>query len=227
MTVRARLIFFGGFLTIIILLIVVVAVVSARGPNTLKYGGPPIIEGERYVTDEFKPAFSFKAVGGVWTQDGPEAPFYLALSNRGSFLDFMNIEDFMVFDPSGADKVPVPEDMIGWYQQHPYLDTEEPEPVSIGGVKGVYFDAVMTTLPEGHPLACEDPASEGVPPLSLMSSPAGDALCISPQDKVRIILLEDVEGEPVSIMLWSDAVNFEEFLPRAQKLLKTVEWEGA
>ena len=47
------------------------------------------------------------------------------------------------------------------------------------------------------------------------------------QDKARIIVLEDVKGGPVTIMLWSQAVDFEEFLPRAQKLLKTVEWEDA
>ena len=73
-------------------------------------------------------------------------PFVIPLHNRGSFLDFLNIKDSMVIDPSGADRVPAPEDMVAWYQKHPYLDTEEPEPVSIGGVKGVYFDAVMTTL---------------------------------------------------------------------------------
>ena len=31
----------------------------------------------------------------------------------------------------------------------------------------------------------------------------------------------------MTIMLWSQAVDFEEFLHRAQKLLKTVEWEDA
>ncbi len=116
--------------------------------------------------------------------------------------------------------------MVGWYQQHPYLDTEESEPVSVGGVKGVYFDAVMTSLPEGHPLACEEPGSEGVS-LNFISTPDGFVLCITPEERLRIILLEDVKGEPVSIMVWSDAVDFEENLPRVQKLLKTVEWEGA
>ena len=221
MTARRRLLLFGGFFAIVIMLVVVVAIVAAGRPNTVNYGSS-IIEGERYVTDEFKPAFSFEAVGGGWTLDGPEAPFVLPLCQGRSCLDFANIEDFMVFDPSGADRVPAPEDMVGWYQQHPYLDTEEPEPVSVGGVEGVYFDAVMTTLPEGHDLACEDPTSEGAP-LSLLSAPDGHALCLTPQDKVRIILLEDVKGEPVSIMVWSR----EGFLPKAQKLLKTVEWEEA
>ncbi len=63
------------------LLIVVVAIVSAGRPNTVQYGSA-ITEGERYVTDEFRPAFSFEAVGEGWTLDGPEAPFVLALQNR-------------------------------------------------------------------------------------------------------------------------------------------------
>ncbi len=134
----------------------------------------------------------------------------------------------MVFEPSGADKIPAPEDMVGWYQEHRYLDTEEPEPVSVGGVKGVYFDAVMTTLPEGYDAAaCKEPLNPTKKSLSLLSAPDGFVLCISPEDKVRIILLEDVKGEPVSIMVWSRAVDFEEHLTKTQNLLKTVEWESA
>jgi hypothetical protein len=225
MTARGRLLVFGGVFAIVVLLIAVVAIVGASRPNYVQYSSVPFTEGERYLTDKFEPAFSFEAVGEGWGLDGPEAPSYLALRNGSSFVDFMNVGDLMVFDPGSAEEVPAPEDMVGWYQEHPYLDTEAPEPMSVGGVKGVYFDAVMTPLEEGHPLACEEPGNEEVS-LNFLSSPEGGPLCFSPQNKVRIILLEDVKGEPVNIILWSDAVNFEEFLPRAQKLLETVEWEG-
>ena len=84
----------------------------------------------------------------------------------------------------------------------------------------------MTPLPEGYDTvaACKDPSD---PPtkrsLSLFSNPEAEyTLCLYPEDKFRIILLEDVKGKPVSIMVWSR----EEFLPKAQKLLKSVEWEG-
>ena len=227
MTVRRRLFLFGGFLAIIILLIAVIAVVLGGRPNYVQYSSVPFTAGERYLTDEFKPAFSFEAVGESWGLDGPEAPHILALQNRGSYIDFLNAKDFMVFEPSGKDKVPVPEDLVGWYREHPYLDTEESAPVSVGGVKGVYFDAVLTTLPESYDAAaCKDPMDPTRKALSLISSPAGDAICVSPEDKVRIILLEDVKGEPVSIMVWSRAVNFEEHLAKTQKLLKTVKWGG-
>ncbi len=228
MTVRRRLFLFAGFLSIIILLLAVIAVVLAGRPNYVQYTSVPFTAEERYFTDKFEPAFSFEAIGEGWGLDGPEAPYVVALRGRGFNIDFSNIEDFMVFDPSGADKVPVPEDMVGWYQQHPYLDTEEPEPVSVGGVKGVYFDAVMTPLPEGYDAAaCKDPMDPTKKALSLISAPDGFVLCISAEDKVRIILLEDVKGEPVSIMVWSRAVNFEEVLPKAQKVLDTLEWERA
>ena len=227
MTARGRLLVFGGVLAIVILLIAGVGIIGASRPNYVQYSSVPFTAGERYLTDKFEPAFSFETVGEGWALDGPEASYRLGLQNRGLYIDVFNLNDVMVFDPSGADKVPVPEDMVGWYQEHPYLDTEEPEPVSVGGVKGVYFDAVMTTLPEGYDAAaCKDPLKPTKKSLSLLSAPDGFVLCISPEDKVRIILLEDVKGEPVSIMVWSRAVDFEEVLPKAQKLLKTVEWEG-
>ncbi len=88
--------------------------------------------------------------------------------------------------------------------------------MSIGGAKGLSFDAVATDLPEGY--------GNSVCPIG---SPDGEELCLSSVDKVRFIVLKDVKGEPVTILLWKRVVDFEEFLPKAHKLLKTVEWEGA
>jgi hypothetical protein len=33
-----------------------------------------------------------------------------------------------------------PKDVVGWFQQHPYLQTDNPEPVTVGGVKGQQLD---------------------------------------------------------------------------------------
>ena len=227
MTARGRLLVFGGIFAVVILLIAVVAIIGASRPNYVEYSSVPFTAGERYLTDKFEPAFSFETVGEGWALDGPEASYRLGLQNRGLYIDVLNLNDVMVIDRSGADQEPVPEDMVGWYQEHPYLDTEEPEPMSVGGVKGVYFDAVMTTLPEGYDAsACKDPLKPTKKALPLLSSPEGEATCVLPEDKVRIILLEDVKGEPLSIMMWSRAVDFEEHLTKTQNLLKTVEWES-
>jgi hypothetical protein len=101
MTVRRRLFLFAGFLSIIILLIAVIAVVLAGRPNYVQYSSVPFTAGERYLTDKFEPAFSFETVGEGWGLDGPEAPYVVALRGRGLNIDFQNIEDFMVFGPSG------------------------------------------------------------------------------------------------------------------------------
>jgi hypothetical protein len=73
----------------------------------------PFTAGERYLTDKFEPAFSFEAVGEGWALDGPEARYFLGLQNRGSYMDFLNAKDLMVFEPSEADMTPAPEDMVG------------------------------------------------------------------------------------------------------------------
>ena len=44
---------------------------------------------------------------------------------------------------------------------------------------------------------------------------------------MRFIVLEDIGGERVTIAVEAPAVDFEEFLPKAQKVIDTVEWEGA
>jgi hypothetical protein len=44
---------------------------------------------------------------------------------------------------------------------------------------------------------------------------------------VRLIVLEDVEGETVTIGIGSPATEFDDFAPEAQKVLATVKWKGA
>src|SRR5215207_7921226 len=43
----------------------------------------------------------------------------------------------------------VPDDLAAWLQHHPYLKTGKPEPITLGGVKGVEFD-VVAEAPEEH-----------------------------------------------------------------------------
>jgi hypothetical protein len=47
------------------------------------------------------------------------------------------------------------------------------------------------------------------------------------KEKVRFIVLEDVGGERVTIAVEALAVDFEEFLPKAQKVINTVQWRAS
>jgi hypothetical protein len=134
-------------------------------------------------------------------------------------LSFVNEQE--VYDPSKPrelDNVPAPKNLVSWLQRHPYLETEEPQPATVGGVKGMQLDAVV---------AEDVPASEcGDNCLGLFMVTLEIAWVAYEKEKVRFIVLEDVGGERVTIAVEALAADFEEFLPKAQKVIDTVEWKG-
>jgi hypothetical protein len=175
-----------------------------------------------YVTDEFKPAFSFEVVGEGWVVGGAEERGVLDMRQgaEGPVLSFVNEQE--VFDPSklrDMDSVPAPKNLVSWLQRHPYLETEQPQPATVGGVKGVQLDAIV---------ADDVPTSEcGDNCLGLfIVGPDIDWVAYE-KEKVRFIVLEDVGGERVTIAVEALAVDFEEFLPKAQKVIDTVQWRGS
>ena len=120
----------------------------------------------------------------------------------------------------------VPKDMVGWQQQHPYLQTSEPEPVTVGGVKGLQFEVVVGDLPKGYNPTCS--TIVGTPNcVDLFRLSIGEPIWLLEGDKVGGIVLEDVGGETVSIGFFSPASEFGELAPEAQKVLDSVEWRGS
>jgi len=47
------------------------------------------------------------------------------------------------------------------------------------------------------------------------------------EDEFRAIILEDVKGKTVTIGIDSQTTEFDEFLPKAQKMLDSVKWTGS
>jgi hypothetical protein len=115
--------------------------------------------------------------------------------------------------------------MVGWLQQHPYLQTSQPEPVTVGGVKGVEFDVGVGDLPKGYNPTCSsiigDPNC-----VDLVRLSTGGSLFVAEGYPVRVIVLEDLDGETVTIGFFSPASEFEELVPEAQKVIDTVKWRG-
>ena len=130
-------------------------------------------------------------------------------------LIFRNLQK--VYKPAkGMDTPPVveaPEDMGVWFQHHPYLQTTEPEPVTVGGVKGKQFEWVVA---EDSPYAEVD---------TFKYSDGSDAAAAK-GFKARAIVLGNVKGETVTIGIASKADEFDGFAPEAQKVLETVKWGG-
>jgi len=173
-----------------------------------------------YHSEEFKPAFSFR-VGKGWrtSSDLQEAPDRLIIAEGKEVKGFLNLLIFRnvheVYDSQKHKWVEVnsSEDIVSWFQHHPYLQTEKPEPVTVGGVKGVQFDYVL---------------AEDSPEDAVKSFRYSDGLVASVDSGTNNQgLILDVKGETVSITIGCATSEFDEFLPKAKKVLDTVKWEGA
>ena len=131
-------------------------------------------------------------------------------------LAFRNVQEVINYDKTGTtpNVVKAPKDMVGWFQHHPYLDTEKPKPATVGGVKGVQFDFVVS----------EDFPSNDITLFKYSDGSTGD---LGKEYKFRAIILKDVKGKTVTISIGAHANVFDEFLPKAQKVLDTVKWTGS
>ena len=172
----------------------------------------------KYATKVFEPALSLSVSDG-WMAAGQETHDAIPLieENGPAIIGFLNVEE--VFDPSQPnEKVPAPNDMLAWLQEHPRLDTEEPSRVSVGGVDGQQFDAITAKPLDAK--VCSEPCAP------LFTFGDGNDFWLGESEKYRFIVLNDVEGETVTIFFGGPTVEFEELLLEAQKVLNTVKWEG-
>jgi hypothetical protein len=209
-------------------------VLSACGGNEQQVSKPqPLPEEEQqlrtgvYRSEEFKPSFSFR-VGEGWSSSPLEASDVLQiLRGQTAGLAFGNVQE--VYPPTktgGQNVVDAPEDMVGWFQGHPYLRTSKPEPVTVGGIKGVQLDVVVENLPEDHFGVCGTDCVDVFGNLSTVS--AIPVFQVAADNKVRLIVLEGVKGDNrVVIRIVSPATEFDEFAPEAQEVIDTVEWTGS
>jgi hypothetical protein len=173
-----------------------------------------------YRSEEFKPSLSFR-VGKGWTSDILEISDVLSI-RRGeeAGLAFWKVQE--VYKPGTTlEVVEAPKDLVGWFQQHPYLQTDKPEPITVGGVKGVEFDVVVEEVPEDYSGVC------GSGCVGIWKASDGSWWAFLEDYKERVIILEDVQGERVTIDFGSPATEFDEFAPKAEKVLDSVEWKGA
>jgi hypothetical protein len=197
---------------------------QAEGRPLPKYEKASLPAGQYYTT-EFKPSLSFRITGDDWRFEGPsgtlgdpEHPDYLFFQRvpeaEISFFNVMKLKG--VYKPRGQkgaiEPAPASDELVGWFQHHPYLETSKPEPMSVGGVEGVQFDVVVANPPKGDSCVNIFALSTGGP------SEACDF------HKARYIVLEDVKGVPVVIQYGDE--NFDKFVPVAEKVLKSVEWTG-
>ena len=207
----------------------VVLALSACGGGQEQADGPrPLPEDEKalrpgeYRSEEFKPSLSFR-VGKGWSSTPSEASDLLHIM-RGETAGLIFAVINEVYKPSrtgSPDVVEVPKNLVGWLQHHPYLQTSKPEPITVGGVKGKQFDVVVEDLPEDYYGVCGQDCVD-------MSKVADGRVLFQPKgERTRLIVLEDVEGETVTVALHSQTTEFDEFTPEAQKVVDSVKWTSS
>jgi hypothetical protein len=177
-----------------------------EGPEGSQVESEPLPAGH-YVSEEFRPTMSFDLDTG-WTRGGPEDPDawdIVDIDNDAYWLGFLNAEEVYKPNGSGGLKVaPAPKDMVAWVQTNPFLKTEKPNPVSVGGEKGVQIDALVAEAPK-------EPACPGCPDLGLVLERGGSTWGVYRGEKVRFIVVEDVKGETVTIIEETTPEGFKEF----------------
>ena len=212
--------------------LVVLALSACGGEKQQEFKPQPLPEEQQelrpgvYGSEEFKPSLSFR-VGEGWSNDPPEASDALLLTREETVgLGFVNAQ--WVFKPTKTgtpNVVEAPEDMVGWFQQHPYLRTSEPEPVTVGGVKGVQFEVVVKDLPENYSGPCVGYLGDCV---DIIESAGGVGwIAFMKDNKQRLFVLEDVKGKTVTMGFTIPATEFDEQAPEAQKVVDSVKWTSS
>jgi hypothetical protein len=179
-----------------------------------------------YRTEAFKPALTF-TVGKGWALECPEGLDYVCLLPPGKQTVFKFVNVAEVYKPSelidvSGETTSLPADLVAWFEQHPYLQTDKPEPVTVGGIKGQQIDVVVGELPKDYPEGrC------GFDCVQLTVGSYGEDWAVEEGNKDRVTVLEDVKGETVIIDFGSPAAKFDEYWPEAEKVVQSVKWKGS
>jgi len=189
-----------------------------------------VLPAGKFAADKFKPTLSLHLSDGWGVASETTDKLYLQflgsslLGPSQGELDFSSHIDH-VFDPSTPSEqteVSAPENVdewVSWFRQHPNLETSKPVSVRMGGATGMRIDATLSAELEDYSqdLCGKQPCVPLYP--GIIRSWKGY--------KDRFIIL-DVKGETVIIDVSAALAEnkFDEFLPKAQNVLDTVEWES-
>jgi hypothetical protein len=205
-----------------------VLALSACGGGEQEIQPRPLPEDEKalqpgvYRSEEFEPSLSFR-VGEGWAYEPIEASDQLQIFREQGTGGLGFGVPHHVYKPTKTgtpNVVEAPEDMLGWYQHHPYLRTTEPKPVTVGGVEGVRFDMVVDDLPDGYRGRCGSGCVDGARLRSGSQTFLGEGYTL------RLTILEDVEGKTVELGFACWGGEFEAFAPEAQKVIDSVKWQS-
>jgi hypothetical protein len=142
-----------GLLATLVATLVVLALNACGGGQEQADRPRPLPEDEKalspgeYRSEEFKPSLTFRVVGKGWKNLPPEKSDYMYINlgdeprEMAREMGFANVQFVYKSNETGAlssssKLVKAPDDLVGWLEHHPYLETSEPKPVTGGGGQG-------------------------------------------------------------------------------------------
>jgi hypothetical protein len=212
-----------------LLVALVVLVLSACGGSEKEAKVRPLPEDWQalrpgtYRSEEFKPSLTFK-VGKGWKNGPYESSdnFVITRGDEPWGVGFGTIHRVYESSRKGSPNlVKAPQNLVGWFEHHPYLETSEPKPVTVGGIEGKQFDVVVGSLPEEYVGAC------GAKCVDITRFSDGSLLAHTKGIKAHLIVLEGVKGKTVLMGFSNQASDFDEFAPKAQNFVGSVKWTGS
>jgi hypothetical protein len=164
----------------------------------------------------------------------PEGPDESEITWRRGTANFFisNIKKIYKANRTGSStEVQAPKDMVAWFQNHPYLKTDRPESLTIGGVKGVEFHVVVGNLPKDYSRYCFQGVMGEDPPYCVDIVPLSDGVPLTfvKGTKENVLLLEDVKGEMMTIDFGASELgtSFDQAATEGQKVVDSMEWTGS
>ena len=172
-----------------------------------------------YFPNEFEVVRSFR-VGESWASEG-QGSDYLYLAYGESRLSFFSPQ--AIYDPKDPSNTSTAtedvEDLVNWFQVHPYLDAEEPIATKHGSLSGTQFDTTADAPLGVGFLECIDPC------VPLFQASDSSRFVHFEKYEARTIVSE-VQGQTIVTTVESPTREFDDFLPKAMRVLDAVEWQA-
>ena len=188
----------------------------------------------RTATDVFEPPLSLILRDPWYWGPGVDttAELFIEGPEGGQLLFTRPLHVFDPTNPSDPKELPAPEntdEWVSWFRRHPNLDTSKPGPASVGGASGKQIDVTASSTPENYPRnVCGGEPCVPLYPIAgttLGGDPTESRILSYEGYKDRFVIV-DVGNDTVLIDAAAPTDKFDEFLPKAQKVLDSVEWKG-
>lgn len=191
------------------------------------------LAGGIYVADRFEPPFTFR-VGQGWLAY-IHRPAFVFLSfgeadlRRPKALSFQTLH--RVVEPEAANLftgklLRPPQDLVGWIQDHPFIEAGAATVTTVGGTEAIQVDAVVKTTPKRYGGPGVEDGGCPAPCVVLWTTEAEGASFVFfvKGERVRFIVLR-VGEQDVVITVEAMAGEFDQVVAESERVLGTLSFE--